>query len=407
MENHELTMPSQPLDMLEQLETIPPDEYANAYGEELSKTLNLDTWHTDDDLTGFYAQLEEEIKEAVQREDEMRASIRKEIFPRLRNRIGAPANSGVYQCTVEQIERVHRGYLFNGSVEACDGNSIPHDTLPLTIVQIGVSLVSYNGSQGTWVHRLFRRDLRVSGDDPVNDTLNLLERRQHRTGYNQESSRDRLTSLGRRGIMAYAERAVLLRRSNALWRMGHGNPAPYELLTGSGMVELVDRGLDILNELILNHERFIFVPSAPSDRMLLTIGNALRPLEYAIIETLEDQLRRIAEGHYRGPWLRVKPRIEQFVKEAGPKIVKGVFRATPISPVNMFYAHIDHAHEAAHIAIADSNLQEHRGFPMLITLADTMCSSMFGTDSLVPQVQVAYGKAGAPFRYQTERQTRR
>ena len=172
------------------------------------------------------------------------------------------------------------------------------------------------------------------------------------------------------------------------------------------MVELVDLGLDILNELILNHQRFVFVPSAPSDRMLLTIGNALRPLEYAIIETLEDSLSRIAEGHYRGPWLRVKPKIDQFVKEAGPKIVKGVFRASPIGPANMFYAHVDHAHEAAHIAIADSTLQEHRGFPMLITLADTVCGSIFGNESLVPQVQVAYGEAGAPFRYQTERQTR-
>jgi hypothetical protein len=404
--NHELTATSQPLDMREQPETILPGEYSSAYGEELSRTLNLDTWQTSDDLAGLYARLEEEIKEAVLREDEMRARIRQVVFPQLRNRLGAPPNSGVYQSTVEQIERVHCGYLFNGAVEACDGNSIPHDTLPLTIVQIGVSLVSYNGSQGAWVHRLFRRDLRVGGGDPVDDTLNLLERRRHRTGYDQESSRDRLTSLGRRGIMAYAERAVLLRRSSAPWRMGHGNPAPYELLTGSGMVELVERGLDILNELILNHERFVFVPSAPSDRVLLTIGNALRPLEYAIIETLEDNLSRIAEGHYRGPWLRVKTKVDQFVKEAGPKIVKGVFRATPIGPANMFYAHVDHAHEAAHIAIADSTLQEHRGFPMLITLADTVCGAVFGTESLVPQVQVAYGEAGAPFRYQTERQTR-
>ncbi len=406
-ENQELTTTAQPLDMKEQSETILPGEYASAYGEELSRTLNLDTWQTSDDLAGLYARLEEEIKEAVCREDEMRARIRQVIFPQLRNRVGAPKDSGVYQSTVEQIERVHCGYLFNGVVEACDGNSIPHDTLPLTIVQIGVSLVSYRGSQGAWVHRLFRRDLRVGGGDPVDDTLNLLERRRHRGGYDQESSRDRLTSLGRRGIMAYAERAVLLRRSSAPWRMGHGNPAPYELLTGSGMVELVERGLDILNELILNHERFIFVPSAPSDRTLLTIGNALRPLEYAIIDTLEDFLNRVAAGHYRGPWARVKDKIEQFVKEAGPKVVVGVFRATPIGPANMFYAHVDHAHEAAHIAIADSTLQEHRGFPMLITLADTMCGTIFGTESLVPQVQVAYGEAGAPFRYQTERQTRR
>jgi hypothetical protein len=405
-ESHELATRSQPLDMREQSETIPPGEYAAAYGEDLSSTLNLDTWQTSDDLAGLYARLEEEIKEAVHLEDEMRARIRQVVFPQLRNRLGAPPNSGVYQSTVEQIERIHRGYLFNGLVEACDGNSIPHDTLPLTIVQIGVSLVSYRGNQGAWVHRLFRRDLRVGGGNPVDDTLNLLEHRSHRGGYEQESSRDRLTSLGRRGIMAYAERAVLLRRSSAQWKMGHGNPAPYELLTGSGMVELVEHGLDILNELIIGHKKFIFVPSAPSDRMFLTIGNALRPLEYAIIDTLEDFFIRVAGGHYRGPWARVKTKVEQFAREAGPKVVIGVFRATPIGPANMFYAHVDHAHEAAHIAIADSTLQEHRGFPMLITLADTVCGAIFGTESLVPHVQVAYGEAGAPFRYQTERQTR-
>jgi hypothetical protein len=42
--------------------------------------------------------------------------------------------------------------------------------------------------------------------------------------------RDRFSELGRRGIMSYAERAVLLHRSQAPWRLGHGHPAPYELL---------------------------------------------------------------------------------------------------------------------------------------------------------------------------------
>jgi len=44
-------------------------------------------------------------------------------------------------------------------VEACDGTCSVHDTLPLTITQIGVCLVSYLGEQGAWGHRLFRRDL--------------------------------------------------------------------------------------------------------------------------------------------------------------------------------------------------------------------------------------------------------
>jgi hypothetical protein len=72
----------------------------------------------------------------------------------------------------------------------------------------------------------------------------------------------------------------------------------------------------------------------------------------------------------------------------------------------MFYAHVDHAEMAARIAMADSVLQEHRGFPMLIDLADTVCATNFGTESLLPSVQAAYAQAGEPFRYFGERETR-
>ena len=291
---------AQPLNLNRDHEAIPTSEYAAAYGEELSRTLNLDTWHSGDELPELYERLDAEVKKSIEEENELKGRIRKIIFPQLRNRQRAPKDAGVYRTTTSEIEGVHRGLLFNGAVEACDGNSIPYDTLPLTIVQIGVCLTSYRGGQGTWLHRLYRRDLRVKGGDPIEDTLDLLERRRQRTGYEQEGQRDRLTSLGRRGIMAYAERAVLLKRSAAPWRMGHGNPAAYEILTGSGMVELAEHGLDVLEELVLHHQRFVFVPSAPSNRMLLTIGNALRPLEYAIVDTLESYLSNVADGHYRG-----------------------------------------------------------------------------------------------------------
>ena len=397
-----------PLVPTPETQTIPPDEYAVAFGEELASTLDLDTWQRGEDLAGMYDRLDGEIREAVRQEDEMRVRIREVVFPQLFNRAGAPPNAGVYQTSVKQLEHVHRGYLFNGQVEACDGNSIPFDTLPLAIVQIGVSTVSYQGDQGTWVHRIYRRDLRMSGGDPVEETLELLEHRRRRTGYDQESRRDTLTSLGRRGIMAYAERAVLLKRCEAPWRMGQGNPAPYELITGSGMVELLERSLDILEELVLHHKKFVFVPSAASDRVMLTIGNALRPLEYAIVDTLEDRLARIVNtGHYRGTWGRVKARLDQFVKEAGPQIIVGVYRATQMASAHMFYAHVDHADVAAHIAMADGALQEHRGFPMLLSLADTVCSSMFGTESLMAPAMLAYTDAGAPYRYLSERHTRR
>jgi len=173
-------------------------------------------------------------------------------------------------------QRIHRGLLFNGGVEACDATRRVHDTLPLTIFQIGVSLVSYQGNQGTWFQRLFRRDLRVAGGDPTEEMQELLERREQRGGLNQPSRRDTLSELAQRGIMAYAERAILLKRSTATWRMGHGNPAPYELITGSGNLDLMVESTRIIRELVEEHQKFVYVASEPTDRMLLTIGQALR-----------------------------------------------------------------------------------------------------------------------------------
>jgi hypothetical protein len=313
----------------------------------------------------------------------------------------------VYEVGVEHLERVHNGLLFNGGVEACDGTSVVHDTLPITIAQIGVTLVSYRGDQGSWVHRLYRRDLRVSGVDPVDEALELLERRHERAGFDAGSKRDTLSDLGRRGIMTYAERAVLLHKSDAPWRMGHGNPAPYELLTGSGMAELLESSLHVLHELIVGYQRFVFVPSAPSERTLLTIGQALRPLEFAIVDTMKERIERVAVGNYRGEeWARLAGPVRDFAREVGPKIVVGVYRASEMAPPQLFYAHRNHAHEAALIAMADSVMQEHRGFPMLVDLAHTVCSSTFGADSFTASTQLAYAEVGEPFRYLTERQTR-
>src|SRR5207249_3029705 len=117
------------------------------------------------------------------------------------------------------------------------------------------------------------------------------------------------------------------------------------------------------------HKRFVFVPSTTNRRELLTIGNALEPLEYAIIDTNLEALKGIAEGHYRGEgWGDVVHEVDRFVEDVGPKVVIGMYRASQMSPAQVFYAHADHAHEAALIAMADSVLQEHRGFPMLIEL---------------------------------------
>lgn len=134
------------------------------------------------------------------------------------------------------------------------------------------------------------------------------------------------------------------------------------------------------------------------------IGNALRPLEYAIVQTVKSDLTAMwQQGGYRG---EVEKAMGELVDDVGDKIVIGLYRVWEAAPPYIFFAHIDHAHTAAQIAMADSILQEHRGFPMMIDLADTVCRTTFGADTLLPSVQMAYTSAGQPFRYLGERDTR-
>jgi hypothetical protein len=187
--------------------------------------------------------------------------------------------------------------------------------------------------------------------------------------------------------------------------MGHGQPAPYELLTGSGNMEFLRHSLDLLRELILDHRRFVFVPSAPAERGLLTLGDALGPLEFAVVETSEHRMHQILrEGHLRGEH---RERAENFTKEVAPEILIGVYRTYAESPPQVFYAHADFVQDAALIAMADSLLQPQRTFPTLIDLADTVCSSLFGTEGFNSTIQTAYAKHGRPLRYLGERETRR
>jgi hypothetical protein len=382
---------------------IGADEFTAAYGEPLARTLDLATWRPGEDIAELYARLDREVAEALAQGDRTRDGVRRVVLPQIAGRAGAPRGAGLYQATARHLESQHQGLLFAGEVEACDGTMVPHETLALSITAIGVVLVSYRGDLGTWGHRLFRRDLRAASPDSLRDTLDLLNRRRRRTGVDAEDRRDTLSELGRRGIMAYAERAILLDRSTAAWRMGHGNPTPYELLTGSGSMELLTRGLELLGRLI-EYERWVFVPSAPADRALLTIGDALGPLEYAIVDTAQEAMRAIVDhGHYGKVYY---DRAAAFVAEYGPKIVRGVFRASEAAPPYLFYAHAERAHEAALLAMADAALQEHRGFPLLIDLADTVAGHTFSPGATLGLVRAAYADGGEPYRHLTERETR-
>lgn len=400
--------------------TTAATRFREATGETLVRTLDVKTWSSGVDLGAVYARATEEVREAVARENVSLRRIREHVFPRIADAPDAPPGAGVYQMAAGDLERIHRDLLFAGRVEACDGTRQTHDTLPLTIHQIGVGLVSYRGDAGTYGQRLFQRDLRMENADPAEEVTQLLRRRAERGGLNQPEASGALPTLTQRGIMAHAERAVLLHHSRALWRMGHGNPAPYEIVTGSGYLELLIEGTRTVRELVEGHQRFVYVASEPGDRVLLTVGQALHPLEYAIVGTLRDEIFAVIEqGKYWShipdsidtTWdgERLTPRdwIERFRDEVASQVVVGVYRASHLAPPQVFYAHVNHAHIAARIAIADSVLQEHRGFPMLIDLADRLCQATFGGAAFAGPIAAAYADADASWRFLSERATRR
>jgi hypothetical protein len=232
---------------------ISTEEIEAVLDEPFRDTLNISSWDR-----GFthaaLDKLEAQISDAVRQEHQIVKTVRAEIFPQIQEGEGAPDSAGVYQATLDDVDSAQRNVLFNVGVAAVDGTVKSYDTLPLTITQIGVSLVSYAGEEGAWTHRVFRRELRAKGSEVTREeVLDALLRRRGRGGLGQPDKRRKaggISELLGRGLMTWAERAVLADNASTPWRMGHGTPAPYELLTGSGNMDLLRAGLDAVRRLV-------------------------------------------------------------------------------------------------------------------------------------------------------------
>ncbi len=384
---------------------IEPTRYREITGEDLKSTLDISTWDTGVRALQAFERLEREVEQAEHYSNEIRQRVREHVFHLLPRVVGAPREAGVYRTSIDDLRKAQRDVLFNGLVEACDGNSHVFYTIPIQIIQIAVAAITYHGEESTWANRIFRRDIPLKGGaDILQETIDLLSRRSDKEN---TGGRRKVTDMMRRAVMTYMERIVLADRAQAPWRMGHGNPLAYELLTGSGLVELIGYSVEVLRRLVLEHKKFVFVPSASNAEHLLTIGDALRPLEYAVINTAESDLQRLLDGGFRGQWKEMMTQtLKPFCDEAGPVVLTGVYRASAMAPAQMFYAHRDFVHEAALIAMADSIMQEHRGRPMLLDMADGLCKTYFGAETLSSPAQSAFAQSGEPYRYLDERVTR-
>lgn len=366
------------------------DDYEKVTGERLEQTLDISTWEPAHRLAEKLDQLTEDIFDAMKSEEAVKRRIREEVLPRLAAVPQAPPNAGFYSVEMADLRRVQEQVLFNGLTQAVDGTSVIFDTLPVRVVQIGVGMLNYHGDSGTWGHRIFRRDVRLQDGRLVEDAIAILERRAAEDDDNPQRN---VTDMLRRGVMSFGERAVLAHKATAPWRMGHGNPLPWELLTGAGEPRLIGLSLPVLEDLLLNHQRWVFVPGTVKDRLLATIGEALWPLEYAIVQDFGAYLDKTLGGNYRGqPYLEMHHRLRSFKDEAAAKMVMGVFRVSPFAPAQVFYAHADHAHEAAMVAMADAVLIDARGFPMLLDMAERLCAGLFAAETLQRPAAAAYAQ---------------
>src|SRR6185312_13032620 len=374
---------------------ISPTRYRDMTGEDLRATLDISTWDTGVRALQAFERLEREVELAERFSNEIRLAVRKHVFELLPKVLNAPREAGVYRTSLDELRNAQKNVLFNGLVEACDGNSHIFYTVPIQIIQIAVAATTYHGEESTWANRIFRRDIPLKGgSDILQETINLLSRRAEG---DQRGGRRAITDMMRRAVMTHMERVVLADRAQAPWRMGHGNPLAYELLTGSGQVELIGYSVDVLRRLILEHKKFVFVPSESNAEHLLTIGDALHPLEYAVVNTAVADLAKILGGGRLGQRRDVATNtLKPFCDEAGPVVLTGVFRASAIAPAQMFYAHKDYIHEAALIVMADSIMQEHRGRPMLLDMADGLCKTYFGAETLSMPAQAAFAQSGEP-----------
>jgi hypothetical protein len=367
------------------------DDFKRAYGEDFTDAIDIDTWRIGENLAHLYPLIEKELIQAKQDELKTQETFRNTIFPKIKELAHVP-HAGLHTIENEaMIEKIHSGFLFNGAVTACGSVSAVYDSLPISITQIGVCLVNYQGQHGSYSHRLFRRDLRFKGDDPIKEAVDLLERR--RRNDSPDASRSQLSNLAIRGIRTYAERAILLERSGSNWLLGGGSPAPFELMTGfwASKPEMKERSISLMHKMITEHKKFIYVQGSERSQELWTFGNALRPYEYLIIDTLEERLTHMVD--VGGTRSQFRESYQKFAAEVGPQIAVGLYRVSRQAAPRIFYCHVDHVHTAAHIAMADSALQMHLGSPMLLDLADSLCNTAFGKGDFIASIEQAYTKA--------------
>lgn len=367
------------------------DSFRQVFGIDLNETIDIDKWNTGLDLAEQLPRIEEDWLKVKSEQTSNQKTIRETIFPRIKELAHVP-HAGLCENISEikeLVERVQKGFLFNGAVTACASTIASYQTVPMTINQIGVCLINYERQYGTYSHTLIRSpELRFKSESSFKDLLNLIERRKsEEDGRNKERI---MSEIAVRGIRAYMERLLLLERKSekSKWILGNGEPMPHELMRGfwAGKKELSEKSLGLIKRMV-QHQRFVYVQGSEKLEELWMYGDALLPFEYLILDSLEDVLKhRIRGGNIRPP---IRDDYMDFAKEVGSKIVRGIYRISAQAEPQIFYGHVDHIRTAALVAMADSVFQLYKGKPMLLDLASNICQISFSQNDMASVIHQA------------------
>src|ERR1700735_2092622 len=113
---------------------------------EFEAALDISTWTSGEQMHTLAARLERDFELAAKHEEGMGPRILRALEEGLPNAKDASKENGLYTLRPDEITAALKNVLFNGLVEGCDGTRVMVPTLPMTVVQIGVCLTSYQGT---------------------------------------------------------------------------------------------------------------------------------------------------------------------------------------------------------------------------------------------------------------------
>lgn len=343
------------------------------------------------------------VSAVVESDEHLKQELRNEYMPEM---LRAGSLRLWERANPRYIEALQRKKLYTGQVVASDGTLAKYETLSLVGAQIAISMVSYQETTGQIVSNIMHWGRELPKQTTAADIVEAIRSRG-------QELRDKMPNLFLYALMTYKEREVLLETLPGTFRLIQGTVFPHEMLTGSGRQFIMDTCLELLGRMI-DDGSYACIVSNDTHWELLNLGLALEPGEYIVVSTgtevLEDFRQRANYVSTPIPQYGGKSQIqlfEEFQRRYGPKVVRGVLRAHPMSKPYVFYCNADQLEESVHMLLADAANTGARGFPLLIDLADQLCSGAFRAGEYMEHVNAEFARAAhGSAKYQSEHSTR-